>query len=302
VASGATTLSKIAAVASGQILKSQGAGALPAWTDSLYISSGGNVGIGTTAPGARLESLATTEQLRLSYDATHYTSFTADSGGNLTIASINGNGQNSQGITVNTGQSGSTFDYTAGTFNSYSWRGGGAYANVVRGIKATANVVSSNTQNWTDTAGLRGVDSGIVIPAGITGTITGAANFYANATVGSGTITNLYGVYVAAPTGAGTITNKYAFVSEANAGNVGIGTASQINERLTLANASWLGSVNAAGTGSQKIIALNANNLIAFGAARTAAATPANFSAAYYIRFQDVNGAEFYVPAANAAW
>ena len=75
-----------------------------------------------------------------------------------------------------------------------------------------------------------------------------------------------------------------------------------MNERLILPNASWLGAVNAAGTGSQKIIALNASNLIAFGAARTAAAVPANFAANFYIRFQDVNGAEFYVPAMNAGW
>ena len=37
-------------------------------------------------------------------------------------------------------------------------------------------------------------------------------------------MTNYYGHYIAAPTGTGTITNKYALVTEANAGNVGIGT------------------------------------------------------------------------------
>ena len=46
---------------------------------------GGNVGFGTVAPNAKTESLATTEQLRLSYDATHYTSFTVASGGGLTV-------------------------------------------------------------------------------------------------------------------------------------------------------------------------------------------------------------------------
>ena len=51
---------------------------------------GGNVGIGTTAPNAKLESLATTEQLRTSYDATHYASFTTNSTGNLTIAPVGG--------------------------------------------------------------------------------------------------------------------------------------------------------------------------------------------------------------------
>ncbi len=50
----------------------------------------GYVGIGTTSPNAKLESLATTEQARLSYDSTHYTSFTVGSGGDLTIAPSGG--------------------------------------------------------------------------------------------------------------------------------------------------------------------------------------------------------------------
>lgn len=45
----------------------------------------GNVGIGTTTPNANLESQATTEQLRLSFDATHFSSFTTSSAGNLAI-------------------------------------------------------------------------------------------------------------------------------------------------------------------------------------------------------------------------
>src|ERR1039458_1234311 len=41
---------------------------------------------------------------------------------------------------------------------------------------------------------------------------------------GGSAMTNWYGAYIAAPTGSGTITNKYALVTEAGAGNVGIGT------------------------------------------------------------------------------
>ena len=41
---------------------------------------------------------------------------------------------------------------------------------------------------------------------------------------GASPMTNWYGHYIAAPTGTGTITNKYALVTEAGAGNVGIGT------------------------------------------------------------------------------
>jgi hypothetical protein len=46
---------------------------------------GGKVGIGTVSPVAKLHSLATTEQLRLGYDASNYASFTVASDGALTI-------------------------------------------------------------------------------------------------------------------------------------------------------------------------------------------------------------------------
>ncbi len=51
---------------------------------TLYNS--GSVGIGTIAPGGKLGILSTTEQLRLQYDSTHYTSFTVDSTGLLTLS------------------------------------------------------------------------------------------------------------------------------------------------------------------------------------------------------------------------
>ena len=51
---------------------------------NTYMS--GNVGIGTTGPDAKLDSSATTEQLRLTYtDGTVYSAHTVDSSGNLTI-------------------------------------------------------------------------------------------------------------------------------------------------------------------------------------------------------------------------
>lgn len=47
--------------------------------------SDGKFGVGTTGPNAKIESLATTEQLRLSYDADSYCSFTVASDSDLTI-------------------------------------------------------------------------------------------------------------------------------------------------------------------------------------------------------------------------
>src|SRR3990167_8844605 len=53
--------------------------------NTLYVSSGGNVGIGTAAPGAKLHIFATTEQLRLGNTASEYASFTVDTFGGLAI-------------------------------------------------------------------------------------------------------------------------------------------------------------------------------------------------------------------------
>ena len=55
--------------------------------------SGGKVGVGTNMTvSAQLHVRATTEQLRLDYDSTHYNSFTTDSGGGLSVVTTtNGN-------------------------------------------------------------------------------------------------------------------------------------------------------------------------------------------------------------------
>lgn len=59
--------------------------------ERVRVTSTGTVGIGTTGPDAALDVLRTTEQLRLSYtDGVTYTSFTVDSGGDLTIAPTGG--------------------------------------------------------------------------------------------------------------------------------------------------------------------------------------------------------------------
>lgn len=50
----------------------------------------GNLGLGVDSPSASIHTVKTTEQLRLGYDATYYTSFTVSSAGNLTITPVGG--------------------------------------------------------------------------------------------------------------------------------------------------------------------------------------------------------------------
>lgn len=98
-------------------------------TDSGMAMSSNSLGVGTSSPSAKVHTLATTEQLRVGYDATNYASFTVTSAGSLQIASAG----TSRGIQVEsasgrvgfygatpvtkatTGISGATFVESSGT-------------------------------------------------------------------------------------------------------------------------------------------------------------------------------------------
>jgi len=55
-------------------------------TNFFWDNTNDRLGIGTTTPAAKIDLLATTEQLRLSYSASYYSSFTVGSTGILTLA------------------------------------------------------------------------------------------------------------------------------------------------------------------------------------------------------------------------
>ena len=58
-------------------------------SEKMTILNTGKVGIGTTAPAAKLDVLSTTEQLRLSYDGSEYATFTVDNAGGMSIVTTN---------------------------------------------------------------------------------------------------------------------------------------------------------------------------------------------------------------------
>ena len=55
---------------------------------NLTVNTAGNIGIGTTSPSAKLHTIATTEQLRVGYDASNYLSTTVSSSGAVTLNAV----------------------------------------------------------------------------------------------------------------------------------------------------------------------------------------------------------------------
>jgi hypothetical protein len=98
-----------------------GAGQTIGTTPYVTISSSGSVGIGTTTISANVHSLATTEQLRLGYDASNYASFTVGATGNLTTAPSGGTLAVTGALTTTSTINGLTV--SSGTISSGTWNG-----------------------------------------------------------------------------------------------------------------------------------------------------------------------------------
>src|SRR5258708_1291847 len=208
-------------------------GTLASGAIRLAINSLGNVGLGTFPPQVRLQVIGNSGDTQfIRYSTSDYaadttgirTSFRTIASSGNTNSSIQafkagnsttvdlilqpdggnvgiGTTAPSQLLTVNAGQiyvTGSQVSGGAGIYTDYSVTTGNGNSYGIRSLPTVANTNSGTLYaNW----------AGAIVNTGVTQT-------------------NYYGNYIAAPTlnGTGAITNKYAFVTEASAGNVGIGT------------------------------------------------------------------------------
>lgn len=95
--------------------------------------------------------------------------------------------------------------------------------NSARGFMGGVVLNSTNTQNWTNILGLRGVHGRIITEAGSSGTVTGAAVFASYANIADAALlTDLYGFLINTPTVAGNkVINEYGlYIKDQNTGDV----------------------------------------------------------------------------------
>lgn len=203
-------------------------------TDEVFtIVDGGDVGIGTTGPDAKLDSLSTTgEQLRLTYtDGSVYAGFTVDSGGDLTIAPSGGD----TNITGNLSVSGNT---TLGDSNTVDTLTGNLLTSTITSGATTQNAFTI-TGNSTTTGHVLDINA-TGLTSGSAVNVTGTSNFTSPSGIELAEFT-----YTASP-GSSSSTGFTAL-----AGTTRSGAGSYISNNLTgvhgtVINTSTSGNIHAA--------------------------------------------------------
>ncbi|MFZ5366523.1 MAG: phage integrase SAM-like domain-containing protein [Patescibacteria group bacterium] len=205
-------------------------------TNSLLVA--GNVGIGTTSPNALLEVLKTTEQLRLAYNASNYTSFTIGASGQLTLLSTVADTGSNTAYLFNTANTLSTgrklFDIQNNGVSKWSLDAGGSSTQsgslTVGGAQSlisnssgdiTINAASNNISLASDNL----INVGNLTMGGIA-SISGTPNLTLLPTSGLSKIYTLNAGDLAFYTSVGGDAGATERLRITNAGNIGIGTTS----------------------------------------------------------------------------
>jgi hypothetical protein len=234
-------------------------------SERMRIEAGGNVGIGTAAPGAKLEVNGQVKITGgspgdgkvLTSDASGLATWQTPAGGtDDDWAWSSGSGLTGDiyhtakvGIGTTTPDKLLTVDAADGVAHNdyvarFQNRNSGSGQNYGVYIKAGSSSGSDQPLHIDNTSGktVLSVDGQgnvgigtLTIDPTVTGLgiLTGHYGMYNHATIGDGTqIITYYGSYIAAPTisAGGYIGSKYAFVTEADAGDVGIGTTSPVRK------------------------------------------------------------------------
>ncbi len=193
-----------------------------AGTDVVSVLTG-RFGVGTTGAAALIDSLGTTEQLRLSYDVSNYASFTTSASGDLTLA------PSGSDFTL-TGRGIIDADITTGSqlLVQGDMSGTGADQHAIR-VESLVTAATASTRNYNAFNAVPQTNSANLSGASIVGYRT-QPYIFGSASVGSVfnvlTSTNVdetavvgsnYGFYLTNPTKAGgaTITNNYGMRVEA---------------------------------------------------------------------------------------